>query len=193
VAFISRWIAGRLAETEKLTEEDIHKVYLAGLLHDIGKVGVDESVLRKRGTLSYDEFVQMREHPSIGVAILGEIGQMKDIVPGILQHHERCDGCGYPNGLHGEEISLMGKIIGLADSFDAMTSKRTYREAMSVGQALAEIEGSLGAQFDETVGYAFLNSDVEQLWDIMQNEFREVYGSGVAADYGAAAVGALIR
>jgi HD-GYP domain-containing protein (c-di-GMP phosphodiesterase class II) len=192
VAFISRWIAERLAESEHLTEEDIHKIYLAGLLHDIGKMGIDESVLRKQGALSTDELAQMKTHPSIGASILGEIEQMRDIVPGILQHHERCDGSGYPNDLHGKEISLMGKIIGLADSFDAMTSKRTYREAMSVGQALAEIEENLGTQFDETVGRAFLNSDVEQLWDIMQDGFRGIYGSGVAADYGTAAVGVLI-
>lgn len=193
VAFISRWIAERLAENEQLTEEDIHKVYLAGLLHDIGKMGVAESVLRKYGKLSEDEFAQMKTHPGVGAGILGEIEQMRDIVPGVLQHHERCDGSGYPNGLHGDKIALMGKIIGLADSFDAMTSKRTYREAMSVGQAMAEIEENLGTQFDEMVGRAFLNSDVEQLWDIMQDGFREIYGSGVATDYGAAAVGALIR
>ncbi|MCJ7729984.1 MAG: HD domain-containing protein [Sedimentisphaerales bacterium] len=193
VAFISRWIAERLAENEQLTEEDIHKVYLAGLLHDIGKMGVAESVLRKYGKLSEDEFAQMKTHPGVGAGILGEIEQMRDIVPGVLQHHERCDGSGYPNGLHGDKIALMGKIIGLADSFDAMTSKRTYREAMSIGQALAEIEENLGTQFDEMVGRAFLNSDVEQLWDIMQDGFREIYGSGVATDYGAAAVGALIK
>ena len=195
VAFISRWIAERLAEQEQLTEEDIHQVYLAGLLHDIGKVGIDESVLRKQGKLSEDEFDQIKTHPSVGAGILGEIEQMRDIVPGVLQHHERCDGKGYPNGLDGNEITLMGKIIGLADSFDAMTSKRTYREAMNIGQAMAEIEDNLGTQFDQTVGHAFLNSDVAQLWDIMQGGFREIYGngSGVAADYGAAAVGALIR
>jgi HD-GYP domain-containing protein (c-di-GMP phosphodiesterase class II) len=193
VAFISRWIAERLAENEQLTEEDIHKVYLAGLLHDIGKMGVAESVLRKYGKLTEDEYAQIKTHPSVGAGILGEIEQMRDIVPGVLQHHERYDGSGYPNGLHGDKIALMGKIIGLADSFDAMTSKRTYREAMSVGQALAEIEENLGTQFDEMVGRTFLNSDVEQLWDIVQDGFREVYGSGVATDYGAAAVGALIR
>jgi len=193
VAFISRWIAERLAEQEQLTEEDIHQVYLAGVLHDIGKVGIDESVLRKQGKLSEDEFDQMRTHPSVGAGILGKIEQMRDIVPGVLQHHERCDGKGYPNGLDGNEITLMGKIIGLADGFDAMTSKRTYREAMNIGQAMAEIEDNLGTQFDQTVGHAFLNSDVAQLWDIMQGGFREIYGSGVAADYGAAAVGALIR
>ncbi len=193
VAFVSRWIAERLAEQHQLTEEDIHKVYLAGLLHDIGKMGIDESVLRKRGKLSEDEYAQIKTHPTVGAGILGEIEQMKDIVPGVLQHHERCDGKGYPNALKQDEITLMGKIIGLADSFDAMTSKRTYREAMNIGQAMAEIEENLGTQFDQTVGYAFLNSDVAQLWDIMQEGFREIYGSGMAADYGAAAVGALIR
>ena len=195
VAFISRWIAERLAEKEQLTEEDIHKIYLAGLLHDIGKMGIDESVLRKHGKLNQTEFAQMMTHPVVGAGILGEIEQMRDIVPGVLQHHERCDGNGYPYHLNCEEITLMGKILGLADGFDAMTSKRTYRGAMSVGQALAEVRDNLGTQFDEAVGYAFLNSDVAQLWDIMQEGFGKIYGSGVgvAADYGAAAVGALIR
>jgi len=193
VAFISRWIAERLTEPEHLTEEDIHKVYLAGLLHDIGKVGIDEAVLRKRGRLTESEFDQIKTHPSVGAGILGEIEQMKDVVPGVLQHHERADGKGYPNGLDGKEMTLLGKIVGLADSFDAMTSKRTYREEMSVEKALTEIEKNLGTQFDKKVGHAFLHSDVKQLWDIMQDGLKEIYGNGVVANYGAAAVGALIR
>jgi len=87
---------------------------------------------------------------------------MRDIVPGVLCHHERIDGRGYPNGLSGEKIPLTGKIVGLADSFDAMTSKRTYRNAMTVEQALAEIERGLGSQFDEKLGRIFLESDVYQ-------------------------------
>jgi len=192
VAFISRWIAERLAEQEQLDEEQIHMVYLAGLLHDIGKIGIEEAVLRKEGKLTEQEFNRIKQHPSIGAGILHEIKQMRDVMPGVLSHHERADGKGYPNGLMGDQIPLTSKIVGLADSFDAMTSKRTYREAMTVEQALAEIEKGLGTQFDEKVGRVFLNSDVSLLWDIIQNGFSEIYGSD-DVEYGAAAVGTLIR
>jgi HD-GYP domain-containing protein (c-di-GMP phosphodiesterase class II) len=193
VAFVSRWIAERLYEREQYDEEQIHMVYLAGLLHDIGKIGIDEAVLRKNGKLTEQEFNRIKQHPSIGAGILHEIKQMRDIMPGVLSHHERIDGKGYPEGLAGDQIPLTGKIVGLADSFDAMTSKRTYRDAMSVEQALAEIEKNLGTQFDEKIGRIFLNSDVSLLWDIIQNGFSEIYGSSDSAEYGATAVGTLIR
>ncbi len=193
VAFVSRWIAERLSEQEQLDEEQIHIIYLAGLLHDIGKIGIEEVVLRKNGKLTEQEFSRIKQHPSIGAGILHEIKQMRDIVPGVLCHHERVDGKGYPEGLVGEQIPLTGKIVGLADCFDAMTSKRTYRDAMSVEQALEEIEKGLGTQFDRKVGRVFLDSDVCQLWDIIQNGFSEIYGSSDSVEYGAAAVGTLIR
>ena len=193
VAFISRWIAERLSEQEQLDEEQIHMVYLAGLLHDIGKIGTEEAVLRKKGKLTEQEFNRIKQHPSIGAGILHEIKQMRDIVPGVLSHHERVDGKGYPDGLMGDQIPLTGKIVGLADCFDAMTSKRTYRDAMTMEQALAEIEKGLGTQFDEKVGRVFLDSDVKRLWDIIQNGFSEIYRSSDYVEYGAAAVGTLIR
>jgi HD-GYP domain-containing protein (c-di-GMP phosphodiesterase class II) len=193
VAFISRWIAERLSEQAQLDEEQIHIIYLAGLLHDIGKIGIEEAVLCKNGKLTEQEFNRIKQHPSIGAGILHEIKQMRDVVPGVLCHHERVDGKGYPGGLVGEQIPLTGKIVGLADSFDAMTSKRTYRDAMSVEQALEEIEKGLDTQFDRKVGRVFLDSDVRQLWDIIQNGFSEIYGSSDYVQYGAAAVGTLIR
>jgi HD-GYP domain-containing protein (c-di-GMP phosphodiesterase class II) len=193
VAFISRWIAEKLAEEEALEEDQIHKIYLAGLLHDIGKIGIDEAVLCKKGKLTEQEISRIRKHPSIGAGILREIKQMRDIVPGVLCHHEQVDGKGYPNGLVGEQIPLTGKIVGLADSFDAMTSKRTYRGALTVEQALAEIEEGLGTQFDEKIGRVFINSDVYQLWDIMQDSFGEIYGRSSSVEYGTDAVGTLIR
>jgi HD-GYP domain-containing protein (c-di-GMP phosphodiesterase class II) len=118
---------------------------------------------------------------------------MSDIVPGVLYHHERADGKGYPQGLTSSQIPLIGKIIGLADCFDAMTSKRTYRNAMSIEQAIAEIEKGLGTQFDEKVGKAFLHSDVFHLWDILQDGFGEIYGNQNFSEYGTVAVGALVR
>ena len=195
VAFISRWIAERLAAEEPLEEEQIHRVYLAGLLHDIGKIGIDEAVLRKKGKLTEQEYECIRKHPSIGAGILREIKQMHDIVPGVLYHHERIDGKGYPGGFVGEQIPLIGKIVGLADGFDAMTSKRTYRNARSVEQALEEIKKGLGTQFDERVARVFLDSDIYRLWDIIiQNgpDFIGIYGSGNFSEYGIAAVGTLI-
>jgi len=193
VAFISRWIAEKLSEREQLDEEQIHMVYLAGLLHDIGKIGIEEVVLRKKGKLTEQEFNRIKQHPSIGAGILHEIKQMRDIIPGVLSHHERVDGRGYPDGLVGEKIPLTGKIVGLADSFDAMTSKRTYRDAMTVEHALEEIEKGLGTQFDEKVGRVFLDSDVGLLWDIIQNGFNKIHRNGDSVEYGAAAVGTLIR
>jgi HD-GYP domain-containing protein (c-di-GMP phosphodiesterase class II) len=192
VAFISRWIAEKISEHEKLDEEQIHMVYLAGLLHDIGKIGIEEVVLRKKGQLTDQEYDRIKQHPSIGAGILHEIKQMRDIIPGVLSHHERVDGRGYPDGLVDEQIPLTGKIVGLADSFDAMTSKRTYRDAMSVEHALEEIEKGLGTQFDEKVGRIFLDSDVGLLWDIIQNGFNNIYQNGDSVEYGAAAVGTLI-
>ncbi|MBN1392927.1 MAG: HD domain-containing protein [Sedimentisphaerales bacterium] len=193
VAFISRWIAERMGGEEPLKEEEIQKIYLAGLLHDIGKMGVDDAVLRKKGKLNEQELTNMRKHPAIGASILSEIKQMHDIVPAILCHHERPDGKGYPNGLVGDQIPLVGKIVGLADSFDAMTSKRTYKGAMSLEKAKEEIKNGLGTQFDEKVGMVFINSDIYQLWDFMQDGLAEIYGSDNLSEYGTAAVGTLVR
>lgn len=193
VAYISRWIAERLSRQEPMDEEQMHKVYLAGLLHDIGKIGIEEAVLRKNEKLTDEEFERIKKHPSIGAGILREIQQMREIVPGVLCHHERVDGKGYPNHLVGEEIPLIGKIVGLADSFDAMTSKRTYRDAMNVEQALAEIEKGLGTQFDEKIGRVFLESDVSELWEIIRDGFSEFNGNSTSEEYGTAAVGTLIR
>ena len=193
VAFISRWIAERYAEKHTLEEDDIHRIYLAGLLHDIGKIGINESVLLKKGAFNEDDRNQIKVHPRIGAAILADIKQMKDIIPGVLSHHERPDGKGYPRGLTDEQIPLIGKIIGLADAFDAMTSRRVYRDAMSIKRAIAEIEKNLGTQFDSEVGRIFLDSDIQKLWDIIQDGFIERWDYSNFSEYGTIAVGTLIR
>ncbi len=193
VAIMSRWIAERLAEREPFEDEQIHRVYLAGLLHDIGKIGIDENVLRKNGKLTSEERECIQRHPVIGAGILRGIRQMREIVPGVLCHHERIDGKGYPDGLVADEIPIIGRIIGLADSFDAMTSKRTYRDAMSVEHALEEIRKGLGTQFDERIGRIFLESDIYHLWDLIQGDGPSIHNAGHAANYGAAAIGTLLR
>jgi len=193
VAFISKWIAEHLAQTEQLEPEQVHKIYLAGLLHDIGKIGIDEKLLCKAGQLTQRERNRLRMHPSIGANILASIKQMRDIIPGVLYHHERIDGSGYPTGLKGDQIPLMGKIVGLADCFDAMTSERVYRDPLTLEDALTELESRLGTQFDKKVGEVFIKSNVYHLWDLMQNDSMKTYGAEDFSQYGTEAVGTLIK
>lgn len=193
VAFISRWIAEQLSHARPVSEKLVHHVYLAGLLHDIGKIGIGEEVLRKSGRLSDAEFAIIRSHPRIGASILSGIHQMEDIVPGVLSHHERIDGKGYPQGLKGDEIPIVARIVSLADAFDAMTSKRVYRNAMNIQKALDIIEDGIGTQFDEEIARVFLNSDVNKLWSIIQDGFIENWNFSNIDEYGTEAVGELIR
>jgi len=152
VALLSRHLAAEI----KLSEAQIERIYMAGLLHDVGKIGVPEAVLQKTGKLTPEEFEQMKKHPEIGARILSDIKQVKDILPGVMHHHERYDGKGYPSGLAGENIPQMGRIICLADCFDAMTSNRTYRKALPLEVALNEIRRCAGTQFDPLLAEAFL-------------------------------------
>jgi HD-GYP domain-containing protein (c-di-GMP phosphodiesterase class II) len=194
VAMIAKWIAEHYSRaTGELTSDDIQRIYLAGLLHDIGKIGISEAVLGKKGKLSEEEYDQIKSHSTIGAGILSEIRQMVDVVPGVLYHHERYDGTGYPKGLSGDDIPLAGKIVMIADAFDAMTSKRTYREALDVNTAIAEIEKGIGGQFDPEVSSVFLNSDINKLWGIIQDGNIESYYTDDVSDYGTIAVGALLR
>jgi HD-GYP domain-containing protein (c-di-GMP phosphodiesterase class II) len=193
VALISRWIAERIAEKLDLSQKYVYQVYLAGLMHDVGKIGVDEAVLRKEGKLTDQEYEAIKMHSAIGAEILGGIKQMRDIVSGVLSHHERIDGRGYPQGLSGDEIPLIAKIVCLADSFDAMTSKRSYRNAMTLEQALEEVERNTGTQFDGTVAEVFLSSDVYRLWNMLQQGYETDYKSEVYQDYENLAVETLVR
>ncbi len=195
VAYISRWIAEKLVEAGKsdMSEDDVHRIYLAGLLHDIGKIGIDEKVLRKNSKLDSSEWKQIQSHPTIGASILGDIKQMGEIIPGVIGHHERVDGKGYPHSLVGNEIPIIAKIIAVADAFDAMISKRVYRDALSIRRAVSEISKGLGTQFDETVGTVFLESDLKQLWDSIQDGFIESWDYSNFSEYGAQAVGTLLQ
>lgn len=193
VAIISKWIAEQYARTEKISQQEIQKIYLAGLLHDIGKIGVSESVLKKPGKLTAEEYNEIKTHPTIGAGILSEIHQMSDIIPGILYHHERYDGAGYPNGLAGDDIPLAGKIVVIADSFDAMTSQRTYRQALTLDEAINEVEVNLGKQFDPIIGSMFLKSNIEKLWEILQTGQNSDSFAENINEFGAAAVGSLVR
>ena len=155
VAQLSRDLARRAG----LSEEQCERIYLSGLLHDIGKIGVPEAVLTKPGRLNDAEFEAIKKHPAIGAQILGNIKQLHDIIPGVLYHHERWDGKGYPYGLAGEDIPLLGRIICVADSFDAMSSTRTYRPALPLDTVLGEIRRCAGAQFDPKLATLFTTLD----------------------------------
>lgn len=131
------------------------------LLHDIGKVGIPERILGKPGPLTAEEWEVMRTHPMIGGRIVAPVRALRRAALVIEAHHERFDGAGYPRGSRGEEIPLAARIFSVADAFDAMTSDRPYRKAMSLEQALDEIAARAGAQFDPEVARAFLDIDWE--------------------------------
>ena len=184
VASIARWIAEKYSEVEFLDQEQIHNIYIAGLLHDIGKIGISEAVLCKNGKLTDDEMEYIKKHPSIGAAILSQIKQMRNLVPAVLHHHERIDGKGYPSRLAGKDIPLAAKIIGLADSFDAMTSARPYRPAMQIEIALNEIKNNLGTQFDEKIGRVFLESNIYDFWESLQHKSADLFSEDEFAEAG---------
>jgi HD-GYP domain-containing protein (c-di-GMP phosphodiesterase class II) len=129
-------------------DHEVERLELSAVLHDVGKIGVPEAVLNKEGRLTPAEMSVMRSHPEKGAQIIGSIRAMRDVVPGVLHHHERWDGLGYPDGLKGENIPLNGRIILLGDTFDAMTSTRPYRAGLPVEVALEELKRCSGTQFD---------------------------------------------
>lgn len=142
------------------SEEDAERVRLCGILHDVGKIGVPEHVLCKNSRLTDEEFEMIKLHPTIGAEMLQDIPSLQDLLPGVLHHHERWDGRGYPAGLSGEDIPMMGRILALADTFDAMSSNRAYRSAMPREKVLAEIERCSGSQFEPRLAEAFLRLDL---------------------------------
>jgi len=146
------------AEELGLPADSIEKIRLAGLIHDIGKIGVKESILGKRSGLTEEEFQNVRYHPEVGEHILTPIVDDKEILMMVRHHHERFDGTGYPDGLRAEKIPLGARILAVADTYDAMTSERPYREAMNVEAAYTEIEQGKGTQFDFRVAGAFLRT-----------------------------------
>lgn len=145
VAKYSREIARRFGYSEKAQDE----IYIMGLLHDVGKIGVPDAVINKPGKLTDEEFSAMRNHPVLGSKILGNIKEMPKLVTGARWHHERMDGRGYPDKLAGEEIPEEARIIAVADAYDAMSSNRSYRRAMEQSRVREQIEKGRGSQFDE--------------------------------------------
>jgi HD-GYP domain-containing protein (c-di-GMP phosphodiesterase class II) len=153
------WLGTQLAEAIGLDAEEVERIRIAGLVHDVGKIGVPEAVLCKAGRLTDDEFDQIKKHPRIGYNILKGIPKIDDVLDGVLYHHERWDGRGYPTRLAGEAIPLYGRILAVADTFDAMSSTRSYRQAMPREKVLEEITHCAGSQFDPALTDPFVNLD----------------------------------
>lgn len=147
-----------------LSPFDLKTLRIGGLFHDIGKIGISDSILLKNGKLTEEEYNEIKKHPIIGKNILSNAEIFKDIIPIVLYHHERYDGKGYPYGLADKDIPLLARIVSVADAFDAMTSKRSYRNELSLDFVKEEIKSKIGTQFDPIVATTFLG--------ILNNEHR---------------------
>jgi putative nucleotidyltransferase with HDIG domain len=147
-----------IAQELQVSDETMRTIRIAGLLHDVGKIGVPDEILRKPGRLTPEEEEVMRQHPLIGALIVGAVPGMERVLDGVRCHHERYDGKGYPDGLQGEEIPLLGRLMAIADTYSAMTTDRPYRKALPIEVALEEIRKNSGTQFDPLMVEAFLRA-----------------------------------
>jgi HD-GYP domain-containing protein (c-di-GMP phosphodiesterase class II) len=154
VSRISMAIAQRLG----IPDDECEKIRISALLHDVGKIAIDDKILKKPAALTDDEFEIMRQHPQKGFKIMSQIAAMKEFLPGMYMHHEMVNGKGYPQGLKGDEIPLMAKVVAVADTFDAMTTDRPYQQAMQFGDAVARIQSFVGSRYDEQVVSAFVQA-----------------------------------
>jgi putative nucleotidyltransferase with HDIG domain len=145
-----------IGERMRLDKQDIEDLKKSALLHDIGKIGIPDTILKKQGKLTDEEYAIIKSHPETGTAILKNIKSFKHLVPAVFHHHEQFDGEGYPNGIKGKEIPLYARIIAITDTFDAMTSSRSYRNALSFRTALSELERRKGTQFDPDIADIFI-------------------------------------
>ena len=158
----------------RLSKEDLEDLRLAASLHDIGKIGVDDYILRKPGRLDDSERKKMKKHSMIGSRIVQNIKQMHNVVPGIRHHHEEFDGTGYPGKLSGTKIPVIARIIAVADCFDAMTTDRPYRKGLPIQTALDELNKMRGTQFDGKVVDAFFKAyEVGDLRDTLVNRLTK--------------------
>jgi HD-GYP domain-containing protein (c-di-GMP phosphodiesterase class II) len=175
VAAYSRTIAKTLGQAEEFQQ----RIWIAGVLHDVGKIGIEDSILKKGGVLTADEYEQMKLHPVIGEDILKPLEPLREMLPAIRWHHEAWNGRGYPDGLKGEQIPLIARIVAVADTFDAITTNRPYQKAYSHEYAVETITKLTGARFDAKVVTAFLRAFQQGLIKGEPREAREERGEAV--------------
>jgi HD-GYP domain-containing protein (c-di-GMP phosphodiesterase class II) len=166
-------LARRIALAAGMSPEQAERVHICGLLHDVGKIGVPEAVLCKPGRLTDEEFALIQRHPEIGHGILKDIPMLGDVLPGVLHHHERWDGKGYPHRLAAQQIPLVARVIALADALDAMSSTRSYRPALPRATVLTEIERSGGSQLDPDLVARFRMVDLSEYDEMVRRHARE--------------------
>ncbi len=162
-------VAVRLAQELGCDEHTLDTIYLSGLLHDIGKIGIDDNVLRKPGKLTAEEFEHIKLHPELGYKILRDLKQLDQVLPVVLHHHEAWNGKGYPHGLAGEQIPLLARIVAVADSFDAMSSDRPYRKGMPLDKLEEILRDGAGQQWDAQVVDVFMKVR-EDIYEIARHE-----------------------
>ena len=150
-------ICEAIASNMNFIKDDVNQIRIAGMVHDIGKIGIKEEILNKSGSLDNDEWAEIKRHPEAGWRILSATIEFSEVSEFVLRHHERWNGSGYPNGLKGEEIPIEARIIAVADAYDAMTSERTYKNAYSKDEAINELKRCSGTQFDPEIVEAFVN------------------------------------
>lgn len=158
-----------IGEKLNLSSEEMHTLKIGALFHDIGKIGIPDSILLKKKKLTHNEFERIKDHPSIGAHILSNASIFSDIIPIVKYHHERYDGNGYPYNLSGDDIPFLARIVAVADSFDAMTTQRSYRNALKFDTVVKEISTCSGTQFDPDISKVFLDileNDSEKVWEI---------------------------
>lgn len=154
---VARYSIG-IGKNLALPEKEMRNLRISALLHDVGKIGIDDRILRKPGALSDDEFEVMKQHPAKGAAIMSGVAQLIDIIPGMKYHHEKWSGGGYPDGLEGEAIPMQARIVAIADTFDAMTTNRPYQKAMELSYVVDKIKSFAGTRFDPRVVDAFVTA-----------------------------------
>lgn len=165
-------LGAALARALGMDEKTIEEYRVAGLLHDVGKIGTPEAILTKTGRLTDEEFRQVMLHPQIGYEILKEIPGLSSALPGVLHHHEKFDGTGYPSRLAGESIPLIARVLALADTFDAMRSNRSYRSARPHDAVIAEIRRCSGTQFDPKLAEVFIQIDFTEFDQMLSREAK---------------------
>src|SRR5205823_13014971 len=144
------------AQALGLPLDEIEKIRVSALLHDVGKIGIDDRVLKKPSALDDEEFELMKTHPQKGYKIMSQIPAMKEFLPGMYMHHEMINGQGYPQGLQGDQIPMQALVVSVADTFDAMTTERPYQRAMDLEAALTRLKSFVGTRYDARVVAAFI-------------------------------------